>query len=72
MPLEIDGFVRADCALARDSPVRKCADVGSCNPRSRRLDFELTVRRAKRRIPCGMKGAHPYELLSDRVARSPA
>jgi len=26
----------------------------------------------KRRVPCGMKGAHPYESLSSREARSPA
>jgi len=45
MPLEIDGSVRADCALARDSPLRKGAEVGSCNPRSRRLDFALTPSR---------------------------
>ena len=42
-PLEIDGSVRADCELARNSPLRKCAEVGSCNPRFRRLDFALTV-----------------------------
>ena len=41
MPLEIDGSVRADCALPLNSPLRKRAEVGSCNPRSRRLDFTL-------------------------------
>jgi hypothetical protein len=42
MPLEIEGAVRADCALPLNSPLRKCAEVGSCNPRSRRLDFALS------------------------------
>ena len=42
LPLEIDGSVRADCALAPNSPRRKGAAIGSCNPRSRRLDFALT------------------------------
>jgi hypothetical protein len=51
VPLEIGGSVRADCDLSPDSPRPKVAAIGSCNPRSRRPDFGLTLIAALRSRP---------------------
>jgi hypothetical protein len=71
-------FTVAEAVLLRPLPYWAAARLVVATVEMRRISILplflvlLCVRRAKRRVPCGMRGAHPYESLSDRVARSPA